>query len=579
MRRPATIRRSLLTNLVAVILLLGGAILLTVFTSARRTVVALTSRTIDRAMAQVEARLDGFFRPIDDTRAALAGWIGAGTLDATDGTVLAQLVEPAFARHPHLRSVSIGDAAGGVLVHERTADGFRQRQWINAGPPRERTWPGGDAPPPWARGADAPEDDPRTTDAWLDIHTTAPGAAVWSDPRPRAEDALPALHMGSTAVDASGRHAQIMLDVDLAQLNAFLDERTVSPGGSAFVLTEDGRLLGLPSRFLPRTDAPPETDPGGLLRHPADLGITVLHDAATAFAALPVDDRVGVPFQFTSEGTVWWASLDAYPLTADRRIFIAGLVPRDDILPDLTDARLAIVLIVAVVLAGAIVRAQFLARSFSRPVEALVEDAQRISRGDLDDRPPVRSHVVEVRRLSVAIQRMRGGLRSLMKLEDDLRVARAIQQRTFPDAAPPLPGFDVAGHSNPADATGGDSYDFVPFPGASGAGELLVLLADATGHGVGPALSVSQVRAMVRMGARLHPDVKVLLDHLNRQLCADLPAGHFVTAWLGRLVPATRELHWFSAGQAPLFHYVAATGAVDRYDANAFPLGIEPELA
>ena len=85
-----------------------------------------------------------------------------------------------------------------------------------------------------------------------------------------------------------------------------------------------------------------------------------------------------------------------------------------------------------------------------------------------------------------------------MRLERDLQIARQIQQGTFPDALPAIGGFDLVAWSEPADETGGDTYDVI----GRSAGSVLFLLADATGHGIGPALSVTQVRAMLRNGPR-----------------------------------------------------------------------------
>ena len=83
---------------------------------------------------------------------------------------------------------------------------------------------------------------------------------------------------------------------------------------------------------------------------------------------------------------------------------------------------------------------------------------------------------------------------------------------------PTLDGYDCAGYSEPAEDTGGDTWDAVPI--GSGA---VFLLGDATGHGVGPAISVTQVRSMLRMALLLGADVQKLVDHLNRQLYSDMP--------------------------------------------------------
>lgn len=173
---------------------------------------------------------------------------------------------------------------------------------------------------------------------------------------------------------------------------------------------------------------------------------------------------------------------------------------------------------------------------------------------------------------------------SLLRMERDLEVAREIQQKTFPSDLPRLAGFEVSAWSQPAERTAGDTYDVIGFsrngsgpPRLLAAGEAdraLLLLADATGHGIGPALSVTQVRAMLRMAVRMEPEISKIARHLNEQLCADLPAGRFVTAWLGELDAGSSTLTSFSAGQGPIVHYSAAGGSFDLRPADTMPFGI-----
>ena len=172
---------------------------------------------------------------------------------------------------------------------------------------------------------------------------------------------------------------------------------------------------------------------------------------------------------------------------------------------------------------------------------------------------------------------------SLLKFERDLQVARMIQQSTFPDRLPELSGFDIFAFSEPAAETGGDTYDVIGLRSVTPDGPILdahdpdravLLLADATGHGIGPALSVTQVRAMLRMAVRTGMPPAMMARQLNEQLCDDLPRGRFITAWLGELNASNGTLSSFSAGQAPLFRYDAADGAVEILTADTMPLGI-----
>ncbi len=161
-----------------------------------------------------------------------------------------------------------------------------------------------------------------------------------------------------------------------------------------------------------------------------------------------------------------------------------------------------------------------------------------------------------------------------LKLERDLELARQIQQSSFPASLPVVPGFEIAAWNQPADQTGGDVYDVIVRDAASPHHRLVLLMADAAGHGVGPALSVTQLCSMLRMAVRLGVELPRVVQQTNLQLCADLPPGRFITAWMGELDPHAAVLHSFSAGQAPLLHYQAASRTVTSFSADTVPLGL-----
>src|SRR5260370_13401678 len=144
------------------------------------------------------------------------------------------------------------------------------------------------------------------------------------------------------------------------------------------------------------------------------------------------------------------------------------MVPESDLLGNLGHLRLGIVLVMLAGLALAMVRAVSLARRYSRPIEALVRESERISRGDLDPGPPVTSASRDVHRLADAHGQMRRSPKPLLKLEGDLQVARRIQQDTLPERIPIVTGFDIDAWSEPADETGGDTYDGIGYPRGPG---------------------------------------------------------------------------------------------------------------
>lgn len=166
------------------------------------------------------------------------------------------------------------------------------------------------------------------------------------------------------------------------------------------------------------------------------------------------------------------------------------------------------------------------------------------------------------------------------RLERDLLVARTIQQQTFPSDLPEVPGFDVAATSVPADQCGGDAYDVLALrdgvlcSGTDVPNAMQLLLADATGHGIGAALSSMQTRGMVRLGVRLGQPLARIAQETNGQLCEDLPGGRFVTAWLARVWPESGEIESFSAGQGPLLIYRRAGDSFEMIPTDGPPFGV-----
>jgi phosphoserine phosphatase len=155
------------------------------------------------------------------------------------------------------------------------------------------------------------------------------------------------------------------------------------------------------------------------------------------------------------------------------------------------------------------------------------------------------------------------------KLDREITVARDVQLGTLPKQMPTVPGYDVGGTFSPTDQTGGDLYDFVPLSEH----QLFLLMGDATGHGIGPALSATQVRAMLRVALRLGASLDDTFVHINDQLVQDLPDDRFVTGFFGLLDAEKHSVKFHSGGQGPIMHFHAARGEFDWHPASTFPLG------
>lgn len=163
--------------------------------------------------------------------------------------------------------------------------------------------------------------------------------------------------------------------------------------------------------------------------------------------------------------------------------------------------------------------------------------------------------------------------RRMASIERDLSLARSIQQSLLPRTAPQIPGFEVAGWNRPAAETGGDYYDWHALPD----GNLIVTLADVSGHGIGPALVTAACRAYVRASSSHSGDLASLTRRINRLLADDLPAGRFVTMVSVLIGPAEAPLALLSAGHGPIVLYVGRSGLVRDIVSHGLPLAIDPD--
>ncbi len=156
------------------------------------------------------------------------------------------------------------------------------------------------------------------------------------------------------------------------------------------------------------------------------------------------------------------------------------------------------------------------------------------------------------------------------RLERELDLAKEIQMSLLPKNNPIIDGYDIAGWNRPADQTGGDCFDFI----CEDDKRLGIILADASGHGIAPALIVSQVRTILRSLFGTEMSLEDTLRVVNNILCNDLPPDRFITTFCGVLFAKENEIRYCSAGQGPLLHIKPKTKQVSIFQATCCPLGI-----
>lgn len=180
----------------------------------------------------------------------------------------------------------------------------------------------------------------------------------------------------------------------------------------------------------------------------------------------------------------------------------------------------------------------------------------------------------EIRKQVEAALREAETKRQVERLEHDLQIARSIQQSLLPKFRPDIAGFQVGGWNRSADDTGGDFYDWKRLPD----GRWVMILADVTGHGIGPAILASVCRAYSRASFNNRDTLGTTVVNINHSFAEDLTPERFATFVAAVCDEGSGEVELLSAGHGPLFIYDAEKQAFRYLDAQALPLGILPEL-
>jgi serine phosphatase RsbU (regulator of sigma subunit) len=154
-------------------------------------------------------------------------------------------------------------------------------------------------------------------------------------------------------------------------------------------------------------------------------------------------------------------------------------------------------------------------------------------------------------------------------LEQELEVARSIQQASLPEEVPILEGWEIAPYYQPAREVGGDFYDFHLLS----EGRLGVVVGDATGKGVPAALVMSTTCGMLRLAAQSYSSSPgEMLQRVNEALFPYIPANMFVTCFYAVLDPESGLLRYANAGHdLPYLHH---DGEAKELRARGMPLGL-----
>jgi phosphoserine phosphatase RsbU/P len=225
-----------------------------------------------------------------------------------------------------------------------------------------------------------------------------------------------------------------------------------------------------------------------------------------------------------------------------------------------------------------------LTRTITGTVDKLYAATERIRAGDLSHRirMPANDQLSSLGEafdsMTASLQRLLRELQEKTRLENDIQIARDVQEQLFPSEAPKMPGLELYGVCRPARGVSGDYYDFLPM----GPDRVGMVLGDVSGKGVSAALIMAAIQSLIR--TRLYvdssdgqPDSDRLstarfFGVLNQQMFENTPDEKYATCFYALYDSGTRQLAYTNAGHPAPFLF--RDGEIVRLDVGGTPLGL-----
>jgi serine phosphatase RsbU (regulator of sigma subunit)/predicted ester cyclase len=201
--------------------------------------------------------------------------------------------------------------------------------------------------------------------------------------------------------------------------------------------------------------------------------------------------------------------------------------------------------------------------------EALLILVHRIVGGKITDEWTQGSGLAELTQ-----RRLEQEVREREREEQEMRVARSIQQGSLPEGVPTLGGWQIDPYYQPAREVGGDFYEFYQL----GDGRVGFAVGDGTGKGVPAAILMTGTSAYLGgVAAASDSSPGEALALANEALYARIPSNMFVTCFYAILDPKSARLTYANAGHD--LPYLHRNGEAEELRARGMPLGLMPAMS
>ena len=211
----------------------------------------------------------------------------------------------------------------------------------------------------------------------------------------------------------------------------------------------------------------------------------------------------------------------------------------------------------------------------TRSIKKISQNASELALGVFGAPLPVTSRD-EVGELTRNFNTMTSQLQKGLQLQEAMAIAREVQLTLLPQDDIIAEGIEVSGCSIYCDETGGDYFDFIVPEDTPN--KLHILLGDVVGHGIGAALLMATLRALIR--SRIHQPgtpAQIITD-VNRELCLDTEeSSNFASLFYMDIDMQSGEVVWVRAGHDPAIVYHPASETFTELKGKGVMLGLDNE--
>ncbi|MEX0770156.1 MAG: SpoIIE family protein phosphatase [Balneolaceae bacterium] len=133
------------------------------------------------------------------------------------------------------------------------------------------------------------------------------------------------------------------------------------------------------------------------------------------------------------------------------------------------------------------------------------------------------------------------------RLEEELNIAKTIQQRLLPDPIPEIPTLDLAARNVSSRQVGGDYFDVVQTPDSN----FILAIGDVTGKGVPAALLMANLQSMLHILLPVDISLSEATGRINNLIFENTPSDKFITFFWGKYFQKEKRLRYVNAGHNP----------------------------